>query len=303
MYPKHFSIAIASSVLVFGVGGASAERSPIYNTACQDEVAGFQQASNAEDVGASRHALLLCLADNAYTEQSQTPAGYDSWPETKHFQLFAQVPEIKVGDTATGSFATQTLRGAETDVAGLATISTGTPSCSCPRPIVTRGTGDQTSPWKAEGVDIYITMNLANVMEASPNDLEEVKGFFDQVHASGAGPLVPNQKVVNAVTRFGDLSEQGWQDVHNPVTPATDGMIGQIGYDWATLLTAQTAGASSLSCGCPEYRVPIKRSGGNGVPSLWDEAGDVYFSVRDVGNAFEAIQMDEINVTQQQGNK
>ena len=81
------------------ISSASAETSPIYNETCRAEVADFQQASNDEDVKGTRHALLLCLADDAYVAEKQRPSGYKNWSDTAHFRVFAKDVGVEIGDT------------------------------------------------------------------------------------------------------------------------------------------------------------------------------------------------------------
>ena len=298
MQLKRVVTVLSAIAFATGAGLACANTLLIYNESCRNEVEAFQRASNVEDAGDSRHALLLCLADDAYIYQTQTPSGYAEWSGTKHFQIFGQHREVKVGDTALSELRLQTPRQPERAPMGGAVLSDRTRSCSCTRPIVTRGPGAQTSPRKMEPRDVYFTMNLGDVLARGPDGIEDLKGLLDQVFNSGAVPFAPDQQAANIIARFGDVRTQVWQNQYDPGNTARTAIGGQTGYpwsahphdDWASKLTVQAAGGVSSTCGCPEHRIPLKRFGGDSVPSSWREAGEFYFTTNDIGALIENMQ-------------
>jgi len=286
---------VTAIATVLAVESASADSGAIYNVVCREEVAAFQQASNADDITTTRHELLLCLADDAYAESNQADSEYAQWTDAKHLQVFATEPEVKLGDTVYAGIFPQAEQQTSKNFGVGAALSGGVEQCTCPVRNVTRAPGDPTDPLKSEGLDIYFTMNLGNLMADGADGFDQMKGFLDQVQAIGAMPLVSDQRAANVIARFGDFGRTGVGVPHNP-TGSTGRSIEHLwnpqgAIDWSSVTMRQQSRVDNLgsACACPQYRIPVDRSGGDGVPYTWREADDYFFSTTNPRGLIESL--------------
>lgn len=136
---RYSSNLVSMGLAASGATVAGADQIPIYYDACQTEVSAFQQASNDNVVADARHALVLCLADDAYVAETQSPSEFKEWPESRHFRIFTSVQTVAIGDTwATAPSLART----DDETAGVAGgglfLSDGARRCTCRPPSLTR---------------------------------------------------------------------------------------------------------------------------------------------------------------------
>ncbi|MEP3297638.1 MAG: hypothetical protein ABJO27_14400, partial [Pseudoruegeria sp.] len=202
--------------------------------------------------------------------------------------------DVKVADVSFSGYVNQTgSQNSRNAGGGMTLLGGGAERCTCPAPVVTRGTGDPTDPVKSEGLDIYFTMNLGDLLADGPDGINQMKSFLDEVQATGVTPLASEQRAASVIARFGDLDQRGTYDLGSSTlnfdgTPSDD-WDPQVTVDWSSaFLNNQSKGLGS-SCVCPHYQIPIDRSGGDKVPFAWREAEDHFFSTNDPLGLIESM--------------
>ena len=261
---KSLLFSILFMLLHFSIS-CSVRADAIFNRECSEDVENFQQASNAEAVTSTRHALLLCLADASHVEQAQISSFYMTWPDTMHFKLYGTKETVDTGNDV--SLGTKTFTATPT---GKWRASGGVPACSCAEKVLTRGVGGATSPHKLENPEWFATIDLGKIVNADASEISQLENLVAAIKEKNASPLMPEiraPKVVDDLADFGSLRKV-------EAMAAWDGVS-----TVATLTDQATEAISGLRdvCWCDRVFVPSMRGQGDGVPSVKKEDPFVWF--------------------------
>lgn len=297
---KRYGYMLAISATMTHPTVLHAEGEDIFNDLCQSEVGIFQAASNAADVEVSRHALLLCLADSAYFDDNQVRSDHQNWPDASHFRIFASKPEIDISNSfeLLQSHAEEKNQGLPHS--GNAFFAASPSSCTCPNQPVTRSPADPNGPLKAESFDLFLTLNVGNVLAGDLPELERVESMIDHIRTQRVVPFSSDSQAADVIAKFSNIDTTGWENLANWST-ANGGLSAGLGQGilkgnnpfetvaWNQKSASTSVVAQSGSCWCNQVNIPIKRSGGDGVPSNKYEFPTVFFQTNNLGALSETL--------------
>jgi hypothetical protein len=282
----------------FCVKFSGAETSAIYNESCRSEVADFQQSSSSDDVKLTRHALLLCLSDIAYAEETQKNSDYKAWTNTAHFRLFAKNANIEIGDTQVQPVS---MFNRSQATVGNGFFSNIGGQCACPTTTSQRSPSDPLGPLKGEAHDAYVTFDLDDVLNGGKEGLDQLQGVIEEMRTQMVAPFGDDQKVAHLIARMADFegadvgaspavgagSSNGILDIYRGAKATLPGHVESTPY------AAQTATVSGWGCACQQVLVPIKRSVGDSVPSPKLERPDMFFQIEKPEVLMEALRLNK----------
>lgn len=304
MLTSHQFLTMTVCWVGLNISLASAETSPIYNETCWAEIVDFQQASNNDHVKHTQHALLLCLADNAYAAENQSLSAYESWSNTVHFRVFAKDLGVEIGDMQP-QMSSQIFNkwNLPPTIAGGFSVANRGGQCACSSTVPIRSPGDPTSPQKNEKLDVFITFSLNDVISGGTEDVEQIKGVLNQMGTQTNAPFRTEQQIANLIVQMADVDLTDWGATY-AADPGDqlqlsdvkiNGWSAEPEVDISSPYTFQKNTAPHMNCECPQVRIPIKRSGGDAVPSPKYEGPEIFFQADNFNALLEAFQFNPID--------
>ncbi|OIQ43069.1 MAG: hypothetical protein BM560_02515 [Roseobacter sp. MedPE-SWde] len=263
---------LALSLISFGLSnGSTYAASPeIYNESCITQVGDFQQSSNEEDATITRHKLLLCLAEDSYVATNQKPSNYENWSSNDYFKIYATSTDVGIRDTQLETTSKPAIMWDPSLITGYGAVTKDSwLHCPCPETSLTRSPGDPNGPRKAEPFDVSVTFSLSEVMERGTEGFDQLQGVIDHMQRQTLVPYKLSHQAANIMAQM----TTDWE--------AETGSLGAV----------EPHISVASGCACPSVRLPVKRYGGDAVPSDKYVGPGVYFRTNDFNALSGALGM------------